>query len=93
MQRYRADFSETKPDGSIHHYARWMGGPSLAKIANCRIHGADYRLTVYVTGQPYTYFSQPAATRRRGRYVKGLLFSDDEGLIFHPVDRHADRLA
>ena len=87
-QKYRADYSETKEDGSIHWYAQWMGGPSLSKINNCRIDGVDYRLTVYVTGEPDTYFSQPADTRRKGKHIKGYLTTDDAGWVFHTLDSH-----
>ena len=84
-QRYRADTSEKQPDGSIHWYAQWMGGPTLSKINNCRIHGVDYRLTVYVSAEPDTFFSIPANTRRKGKYIKGFLTTDDDGYIFHPA--------
>lgn len=37
MQKYRADISETQSDGAIVWSAQWMGGPSLAKVNNCRL--------------------------------------------------------
>lgn len=86
MQKYRADFSEKQADGSTHWFARWFGGPTLARVNDCRIDGVDQRRAVYVTGEPNTFFSQPAATRVRGKYVKGFLTCDDSGLIFHPYD-------
>lgn len=93
IQKYRADTSKPQPDGSIRWSAEWMGGPTLAKIVNCRIDGSEKRLTVYVTGEPDTYFSVPAATRVRGRYVAGYITGDDNGnLYFCAMDRHKNRL-
>jgi hypothetical protein len=92
LQKYRADTSTTQADGATLWFARWMGGPSLAKIAGCRVDGIDKRLTVYITGEPDTYFSQPAATRYRGRYIAGYVTSDDGVLYFCPMDRHKSRL-
>ena len=91
-QKYRADTSRPQPDGAILWFTRWLGGPSLAKIQNCRIDGTEKRLTVYMTGEPDTYFSQPAATRCKGRHVAGYVTVDDNGLHFRAMDRHKDRL-
>ncbi len=93
MQKYRADYAKDMPDGSIQWFAKWLGGPSLAKIGNCRIDGTDIRRTVYITGEPDTYFSQPAATRVKGKYVAGYVAGDDNGcLVFHAMGKHKDRL-
>lgn len=95
MQKYRADYSEPMPDGATAWFAKWFGGPSLAKIDACRIHGTELRRVVYVTGEPDTYFSIPACTRVKGQYIAGYLTvcDDIEGaLIFHAMDRHKDRL-
>lgn len=92
MQRYRADKSTVNMDGSVSWHAHWRGGPSLSKIGNCRIFGTAQRLTVYVTGEADTYFSIPACTRSCGKYVRGYLTSDDDGMIFHAMDVHKDRL-
>jgi hypothetical protein len=93
LQKYRADTSRTQPDGAVLWYAQWMGGPSLAKISRCRIEGTDKRATVYVTGQPDTWFSQPAATRVKGQYVGGYVTADGEDIVFHAMDRFKPRLA
>lgn len=88
MQKYRADESHTQPDGSTAWYAKWMGGPSLAKIDNCRLANlaGDMRRTVYVTGEPDTAFSQPAVCKLAGARVKGYVTGDDNGnLIFRHV--------
>lgn len=87
-QKYRADFSEKQDDGAVLSFAQWVGGPTLSKINNCRIHGVDYRLTVYVTGEPDTYFSIPASTRKNGKHVKGYLTTDNAGYIFHSMASH-----
>ena len=92
LQKYRADRAEPQADGSIHYYADWMGGPSLAKIANCRMDGSDLRRMVYVTGEPDTWFSQPAACKVKGETVRGYLTGDDAGMIFHAMDAHCHLL-
>ena len=88
LQKYRADRAEPQTDGSTRYYADWMGGPSLAKIANCRIATVDTRRMVYVTGEPDTWFSIPAACKVKGATVRGYLTSDDAGMIFHAMDAH-----
>jgi hypothetical protein len=87
MQKYRADKSEIQADGAKVWRTEWMGGPTLAKIENCRLNLAgEPRRTVYITGEPDTFFSIPAATRYLGKYVKGYVMGDDEGnLVFRHV--------
>jgi len=77
------------------------GGPfdclgPFAKVVDCPIHGTDLRRTVYATGYPDTYFSIPAMTRVRGRYIGGFLTCDDNGqgreIEFRPYDRFRNRL-
>ena len=86
LQKYRADYAEPAcPNGAIVWYARWMGGPSRAKIQNCPIDGAAAApRTVYIAGEPDTYFSQPAACRIKGRDVRGWISFDESGPTFHP---------
>jgi len=86
MQRYRADISDA-PDanGAVAHYARWMGGPTLAKVTACPVARTLMPpRTVYVTGEADTFYSLPAACSWRGRTVKGWLGSDDGAWLFHP---------
>ena len=73
MQKYRADVSVEQGDGAVAWYAEWMGGPSLAKIDNCRLESlaGDMRRTVYITGEPDTFFSQPAVCKLGGCRVRG----------------------
>ncbi len=86
MQKYRADISKAQPDGSVVWFTQWMGGPSLAKITNCRLNLAgDLRRTVYITGEPDSWFSQPAVCKIQGCRVKGFVTHDDDGLVFHHV--------
>ena len=86
MQKYRADVSETQKDGAIIWRAKWFGGPTLAKIENCRLENltGDMRANVFVTGEADTYFSIPAVCSLFGKRVRGYLTGDDEGnLVFH----------
>jgi hypothetical protein len=87
MQKYRADEPINQPDGSVAWYADWMGGPSLAKIDNCRLTNlaGDMRRTVYITGEPDTAFSQPAVCRLAGVRVRGYVTADDGCLVFRHV--------
>lgn len=75
-QRYRADESRQEKGDVVAWYARWMGGLTLAKLVNCPTpHG---RRTVYITGEPDTYFTIPATCRVQGRTVKGYVTCEDE---------------
>ena len=87
MQRYRADKSETQGDGSVQWFAEWLGGPTLSKIVDCRLANLDGepRRTVYITGEPDTYFSIPAVTHYLGKRIKGYVTRDDDG---NTVFRH-----
>lgn len=88
MQKYRADKSEKQPDGASVWRAHWMGGPTLAKITNCRLANleGEPRRTVYITGEADTFFSIPACTRYLGKYVRGYVTGDDDGnLVFRHV--------
>lgn len=84
--RYRCDEYTAQPDGSLAWYAKWMGGPSLAKIENCQLANlaGDMRRTVTITGEPDTWFSQPAECSIAGCRVKGYVTDDDSGnMVFH----------
>lgn len=95
LQRYRADISDpADPNGAIAHYARWIGGLSLAKITNCRVYRDIYPpRTVYVTGEPLTWTSQPAACTFRGQTIRGYLTCRDGAWLFHPYKRRSTRLS
>lgn len=69
------------------------GGPfdclgPYAKIKNCPIEGTNIRLTCYATNYADTFFSIPACTRYRGRYITGFFTGRDDGTVFVPHDRH-----
>ncbi len=84
LQKYRSDIARPQPDGATLWFADWMGGPSLAKIVNCRLNLAgSMRRTVYITGEHDTAFSQPAVCNIQGCRVKGYVTADDDGLMFH----------
>lgn len=86
MQKYRADKSTKQNDGATVWCAVWMGGDSLAKIDNCRLAAlqGDMRRTVYIIGEPDTFFSIPAVCRIQGCRVRGYVTGDADGnLVFH----------
>jgi hypothetical protein len=85
MQKYCADISETQADGAVVWRSGWH---DLAKIVDCRLAdlAGDMRRTVYITGDPDTYFSIPAVCKIMGCRVKGYVTNDDDGnLVFHHV--------
>ena len=85
LQKYRADKSAPQGDGAIVWRTEWMGGPTLAKIENCRWPNlAGYpRVNVYITGEPDTWFSVPAACYYKGCVVRGYVTTDeDRNLVF-----------
>lgn len=84
LQKLRADISgEQDENGATPWYANWMGGLSLALVRNCPIRntvidtGVSPR-TVYIQGEPDTFFSTPAAIRYKGKNLKGYLTLDDK---------------
>ncbi len=77
LQKYRAD--EQRPadaNGAIECYTNWMGGPTLALVRNCPTPFGPR--TVYVRGEPDTWFSVPAACKYRGRTITGYLVHSRE---------------
>ena len=91
-QRFYASSSNTFKwkNGAIGHRS---GGPfdclgPFAKVRNCPIAGTDKRLTCYATSYADTYFSIPACTRHRGKYVRGYFTIDDDGVEFRVMESH-----
>ena len=83
---YASKDTFTWPNGAVGHCP---GGPfdclgPFAIVRNCPIGGSDYRLTCYATAYADTYFSVPACTRIRGKYVKGFFTQDENGVRFVP---------
>jgi hypothetical protein len=73
------------------------GGPMdclgpYAKVQNCPIKGTDLRLTCYATGYADTFFSVPACTRHKGKYIGGFFTMDDGACVFVPMTKYEDRL-
>ena len=80
MQKFRADKSEVQADGAIVWRSDWMGGPSLARINNCRLQNlaGNMRATVYVTGEADTWFSVPAVCKIKGCRVRGYVTGESD---------------
>lgn len=72
-------FAPGGPMDCIGHYA---------KVSNCPIDGTDVRLTCYATGYADTWFSVPACTRYRGKYVRGYFTGTETGPVFRVMDSH-----
>ena len=80
LQKYRNDkVGEKQTNGGVPHYSNWMGGPTLALVKNCPIQNRTHLSprTVYVRGEPDTWFSIPAACTYKGKTVTGYLTTDD----------------
>ena len=93
MQKFIARVSRAETNGAIS----WApGGPfdcvgHFAKIQKCPIEIGGVivdRLTCYATGYADTFFSVPACTRKRGKYVSGFFTVRDDGPVFIPHDKH-----
>lgn len=87
-QRFIARERFEFPNGAIG----WRpGGPfdclgPYAKVQNCPIAGTDLRLTCYATAYADTFFSVPACTRYRGKYIKGYFTLNDGAIEFRVLD-------
>ena len=74
------------------------GGPMdclgpFAKVQNCPIEGTDRRLTCYATAYADTFFSIPACTKVKGRYVGGYFTTDNDGNVeFRVLDKYKERV-
>jgi hypothetical protein len=88
LQKYRADIAgEPCANGAVPHYTRWIGGPTLALVRNCPTENrAIEPRTVYVRGEPDTWFSVPAACRYKRRTVRGYLTMSDGSYVFRAHD-------
>ena len=84
---HRSDRMELQADGAELWFADWVGGPTLAKVSNCRLVNlvGDMRRTVVITGPADTWFSIPACCAIAGKRVRGYIASDDDG---NAVFRH-----
>lgn len=92
MQKYRADKSTPQSDGATLWHSQWMGGPSLARIDNCRLVtlSGDPRATVFIVGDPDSAFSQPAVCSYKGARLCGYVTGTEDGIVFrHTTYREA----
>lgn len=95
MQRFIARERFDFPNGATGYRP---GGPfdclgPYAKVLNCPIAGTDLRRACYATGYADTFFSVPACTRIKGRYVSGYFTGlDGGGVEFRPHTRHYEAL-
>jgi hypothetical protein len=65
------------------------GGPfdclgPFAKVQNCPVEGTDKRYTCYATGIADTFFSIPACTKIKGKYIVGYFTREDDACVFRP---------
>lgn len=82
LQKYRADKvgDKQKNGGTPHFNTKYMGGPSLVLVRDCKIENADISpRTVYVRGEPDTFFSIPAECTHKRKTVTGYLTTDENG--------------
>jgi len=90
LQKYRADKADpTCANGAVMWTSNWIGGPSYALVRNCPIEGSSAKpRTVYVTGEPDTFFSLPAACIIDKKTVRGWLGRDaNDNWVFHTRGR------
>jgi hypothetical protein len=67
-------------------------GP-YAKVQNCPIDGTDLHRTCYATGYADSFFSIPAYTRVKGKYIGGFFISNNGADVsFVPHTRFRERL-
>ncbi len=95
MQKFAANYPYEFPNGAVG----WRPGGEFdcvgpfAKVNNCPVAGTELRLTVYATGYADSFFSMPAATRYRGKYIGGFFCMTSDGDVsFVPYDRFRARL-
>jgi hypothetical protein len=99
LQKYRADKAgELCGNGARPFYAEWFGGPTLSKIEACPVDGFPHIAPrmAYITGEPDTWFSVPAAIKYKGQTVRGFVTTQDSeagaGYIFCPYDSQKGKL-
>jgi hypothetical protein len=67
-------------------------GP-YAKVENCPIMVGDIevgRRTAYASGYADSFFSVPANTRWKGKYVGGYFTNDEDGCQFRVLDKYKE---
>jgi hypothetical protein len=88
LQKYRASRVDyVDPNGTQVWVCDWMGGPTVSKLEQCPTPFGPR--TVYVTGEPETFFTLPAACKFKGRGVRGYLTCEDGSWRFNlPVNSY-----
>ena len=92
-QRFYASPTDTFtwPNGAVGHRTGSVFdclGP-YAKVRNCPIDGHQtLRLTCYATTYADSFFSVPACTRHKGKYIKGFFTLRDGSAVFVVMDSH-----
>ncbi len=91
-QRFYASPTDTFtwPNGAVGHRSgcSFDGLGPYAKVRNCPIDGTTLRLTCYATNYADTFFSVPACTRHKGKYIKGFFTLRDGSAVFVVMDSH-----
>lgn len=69
------------------------GGPfdclgPYAKVENCPIAGTSLRRTCYASNYGDTFFSVPANTTIKGKYIEGYFSLDNGAIEFRVMDSH-----
>lgn len=84
LQKYRADSEgEKQSDGAIPYYADWIGGPTLAKVKDCKCENAEISpRTVYVTHEPITWSALPASCMLLKKRITGYLTVREGNYVF-----------
>ena len=83
------EHTQTWPNGAVGFKTgeHCTLGP-YAKVVNCPVAGTDLRLTCYASNYPDTFFSIPANTRYRGKYIKGYFTINNDGVEFRVMNSH-----
>lgn len=97
MQKFHAREKFEFPNGATGFRP---GGPfdclgPYAKVLNCPIDGTELRRACYATGYADTFFSIPACTRYKGKYISGFFTQTADnsgGVRFVPHTRHHETL-
>lgn len=91
LQKYRADVAgPIQHNGGIPYYTRWVGGPTLALIKQCPIVGRKDPIsprTVYITGEPQSWFNLPAACRYKRTVIRGYIVAEKGEYIFQAAEQ------
>ena len=93
MARFRTDRLEIR-GGRLCGVTDWVGGPSLAKVfCPCAgPYGDGLHRWAHVTGEPDSYFSQPAIVNNGKQKVRGYLTTNDAGRFEFRVTEYDNSL-